>query len=329
MEVTAVVLVGGFGTRLRPVTYSVPKQLIPLAGQPMLYHALDLLPKEVRRITLACGYKAEAFEAYLRARPYRLPVAVVREDTPLGTGGGLLHASAGVSDPFVLLNGDVVSGLDMDRMLDFHRQHGGLGTMSFFEVEDPSPYGVAVWDAEQRIQSFVEKPPRESAPSRWINAGASIWAREVLTAIPRGREVSFEREVMGHLLPKGVYGFPFRSWFEDAGTPGRLLHAQELLFDHPREGRFRPKATLPGAQVVPPVATGRACHAEGSRVGRYATLGDRVRIGRGATVERSILMDDVQVGEGAQVVASVLGPGMKVAPGARLEGRCLNPVEGP
>jgi mannose-1-phosphate guanylyltransferase len=327
MSITAVTLVGGLGTRLRPITYLLPKQLIPLAGQPTLFHALDVLPSEVTSIRLACGYKADTFEEYLRAHPYRIPIHLVREEVPLGTAGGLRNASEGASDPFALLNGDVISSLDMDQMLRAHRDHGGLGTMSLFEVEDPSPYGVAVLDGEGRIRRFVEKPPKEEAPSHWINAGASIWGRAVFEAIPdpKGREMSFEREILGGLLPRGVYGFTFRGWFEDAGTPVRMLNAQRLLFDHPRQGRFLPRSKLPGAQVVPPVASGKDCRAEGAQVGRYVTLGDRVEIGAGARVEDAILLDDVRVGRGAVVRRSILGPGYQVPPDAVIEDRCLSP----
>lgn len=329
MSINAVALVGGFGTRLRPVTYQVPKQLIPLAGQPILFHALDVLPSETSSVTLACGYKAEVFEAYLASHPYRLPVRIVREERPLGTGGALKHASEGVSDPFALVNGDVISSLDMDTMLQFHRAHGGIGTMSLFEVEDPSPYGVATLDPSQRIRAFVEKPPKEQAPSRWINAGAHIWSRSVLDHIPGGREVSLEKEVLGGLLAKGLYGYPFRGWFEDAGTPPRLLNAQRILFDHPRKGRFLPRVRLPGAQVLPPVATGRECRGEGSRVGRYVTLGDRVVLGEGARVEDAILLDDVKVGKGAVVRRSILGAGCVVEAGTVIEDQCLATVDGP
>jgi mannose-1-phosphate guanylyltransferase len=321
--ITAVVLVGGFGTRLRPVTYAVPKQLIPVAGQPILFHALDILPREVTQVTLACGYKAEQFESYLEAHPYRIPVRIIREETPLGTGGGILNAIEGASDPFVLLNGDVISGVDMDQMLSLHRQHGGCGTMSLYEVEDPSPYGVAALDESGRIVRFVEKPKASEAPSRWINAGAGIWSRSVVDAIPGGREVSFEKEVLGGLLSRGVYGFPFRSFWEDAGTPARLLNAQRLLFDHPRQGRFLPRAHLPGAQVVPPVASGPDCSAAGAQVGRYATLGAHVRVGEGARVEDSVLLDGAVIGPRARVARAILGPGYEVPGGAELVDVCL------
>lgn len=329
MAITAIALVGGFGTRLRPVTFQVPKQLIPLAGQPILFHALDVLPAEVSAITLACGYKADVFEEYLRSHPYRVPVRIVKEEKPLGTGGAMRHASQGASEPFALVNGDVISSLDMDALLRFHRTHGGMGTMSLFEVEDPSPYGVAALDAEQRITGFVEKPPREQAPSRWINAGAQVWTRDIFEHIPPGREVSLEKEVLPHLLEKGLYGFPFRGWFEDAGTPARLLNAQRILFDHPRQGKFLPRVRLPGAQVLPPVATGKECRGVGSQVGRYVSLGDRVELGEGSRVEDSILLDRVKVGKGAVVRRSILGPGYEVRPGAVVEDQCLATDERP
>ncbi len=328
-DVAGIVLVGGLGTRLRPITYSVPKQLIPVAGQPILYHAMDLLPPRVRRIVLACGYKAEAFRAYLAAHPYRRPVTLVPESTPLGTGGGLKNVAAEASDPFFLLNGDVIAGFDLEELWELLQEEGGLGAMSFLEVEDPSPYGVATFDGQGRVQRFVEKPPRESAPSRWINAGASLWRREVLGEIPGGREVSFEKEVLPGLLPRGILGKCYRAWWEDAGTPERLLHAQRLLFDHPRTDRFTPSARLPGARVVPPVAVGRGCAGEGATVGRYVTLGEGVRLGAGSQVEDSVLLDGVTVGEGARIVRSLVGPGYAVPPGAVVEGACLARVDPP
>ncbi|MGB6443142.1 MAG: NDP-sugar synthase, partial [Thermoplasmata archaeon] len=227
----ALVLIGGFGTRLRPVTYAVPKQLIPLAGKPMLYHVLDLLPDDVEEVVLATGYKADVIDAYVRAHPLRWPVRTVFEAQPLGTAGGMRNAGDAMSDPFFLMNSDVIASADPRALRATHEARGGVGTMGLFEVEDPKPYGVAALGADDRITAFVEKPDTKDAPSRWINAGISIWRREVLDPIPRGREVSFEREVLPDLLPRGVYGFRLTRYWEDAGTPDRLLHAQRLLFD--------------------------------------------------------------------------------------------------
>jgi mannose-1-phosphate guanylyltransferase len=319
---TSVVLVGGMGTRLRPLTYTVPKQLIPIAGQCVLYHVFDLLPPEVDRIVLACGYKADEIEKHLKEHPYRLPVKLVRENTPLGTGGGMKNVSSLATDPFVLLNGDVVSGLDVGEMLRDHARHGGFGTMSLFEVEDTKPYGVAQLDKDKRIVRFVEKPEPEVAPSHWINAGASVWKREVMDHIPAGRPVSFETEVVPGLLDKGVFGYTFRSWWEDAGAPDRVLNAQRLLFDNPDRRRHTWRKPA-GKNVAHPVAVGENARLDGKRIGKYVTLGDNVSVEDGAVVEDSIIMDGAVVGKGATVTHSIVGPGYVVPPGTLVKGSCL------
>lgn len=311
----AVILVGGFGTRLRPITYEIPKQLIPVAGKPMLYHVLDLLPPEVDEVVLASGYKADVVDQFLREHPPRMPVRCVPEYEPLGTGGGMKNASAGLSDPFLLLNSDVIADVDVAGLLRFHRERGGIGAMTLAEVADPEPYGVAALGERDRIDRFVEKPKRADAPSRWINAGLSIWRREVLDAIPAGRSVSFENEVMPQILPKGIFGYRSYGFWEDAGTPSRLLNAQRLLFDG---GRGGPGHLPPGAVGRGPVAVGPHVTAQGASFGPYVTLGAGVHIGRGAHVENSVLMDGARVEDGAAVAGSVLGPGTVVPSGERV-----------
>ncbi len=311
----AIILVGGFGTRLRPITYEIPKQLIPVAGKPMLYHVLDLLPPEVDEVVLASGYKADVVDQFLRDHPPRMPVRCVPEYEPLGTGGGMRNASAGISDPFLLLNSDVIADVDVAGLLRFHRDRGGIGAMTLAEVEDPEPYGVAALGDRDRIERFVEKPKRAEAPSRWINAGLSIWRREVLEGIPSGRAVSFENEVMPQILPKGIYGYRSTGFWEDAGTPSRLLNAQRLLFEGGRGGPGRLPA---GALGRGPVAVGAHVTAQGASFGPYVTLGAGVHVGRSAHVENSVLMDGVRIEEGAHVQASVLGPGTVVPAGQRV-----------
>jgi len=315
--VKAIVLIGGFGTRLRPITYSVPKQLIPIAGRPMLYHVLDLLPPEVDEAVLATGYKADVIAAYLAAHPPRVAVRCVAEAEPLGTGGGMKNVAAGMSDPFLLLNSDVIAAIDVPAVLAFHRARPRIGTMTLAEVDDTSPYGVAALDPDDRITRFVEKPPTAEAPSHWINAGLSVWSREVLEAIPTGRAVSFESEVLPHWLERGIYGFRLGGFWEDAGTPVRLLRAQRLLFDAGRGG----KALLPpGSLGRGPVAAGSGVRAMGASFGPYVTLGDSVVVEPGAHVENSVVMEGAAIGSGASVTGSLIGPGARIAAGHRLDG---------
>jgi mannose-1-phosphate guanylyltransferase len=316
----AIVLVGGFGTRLRPITYEIPKQLIPVAGKPMLYHVLDLLPPEVDEVVLASGYKADVLDGFLREHPPRMAVRCVPEYEPLGTAGGMRNASEGTSDPFLLLNSDVIADVDVGGLLRFHHERGGIGAMTLAEVEDPEPYGVAALGDRDRIDRFVEKPKRAEAPSRWINAGLSIWRREVLESIPPGRPVSFETEVMPQILPKGIYGYRSHGFWEDAGTPARLLNAQRLLFDG---GRGGPGDLPPGATGRGPVAVGPHVTAQGASFGPYVTLGGGVHVGRGAHVENSVVMDGARIEDGASVHDSVLGPGTVIGPGERVVGAVL------
>jgi mannose-1-phosphate guanylyltransferase len=292
----ALVLIGGFGTRLRPVTYTVPKQLIPIAGKPMLYHVLDLLPRDLEEAVLATGYKSEEIARYVAAHPTGFPVRCVAEGEPLGTGGGMKNAGDGMSDPFIQMNSDVIAAIDIGAVLAAHAAQGGVGTMTLARVDDTSPYGVAALDPTDRIIRFVEKPKPEEAPSHWINAGLSVWRRSVLDAIPAGRPVSFETEVMPPLLADGIYGFKLTGFWEDAGT--RALPA--------------------GALGRGPVAVGPGTNARGATFGPYVTLGDGVTVEPGAHVEDSVVMAGATIGKEAYVTGSIVGPSAHVAAGHRL-----------
>jgi mannose-1-phosphate guanylyltransferase len=316
----AIVLVGGFGTRLRPVTYAVPKQLIPIAGKPLLYHVLDLLPPDTEEIVLATGYKSDLLDAYVRAHPLRWPVRTVPEAEPLGTGGGMKNAEAGISDPFFLLNSDVIASADLGAMRAAHLGRGGIGTMALFEVEDTKPFGVAALSDGDRITEFVEKPEPKDAPSHWINAGLAIWGRAVMDDVPPGKAVSFEREVVPGLLARGVYGFKLHGYWDDAGTPERLLRSQRLLFDDHRGG---PGGVPRGAHGSGPVAVMDGARADGASFGKYVTLGFHSTVEPGAYVEDSIVMDGAVVEKNASVISSILGPGVRVRGGHEVKGQTL------
>ncbi|HTP54684.1 MAG TPA: NDP-sugar synthase [Thermoplasmata archaeon] len=316
----ALVLIGGFGTRLRPLTESVPKQLIPIAGKSMLYHVLDLLPPSVEEVVLATGYRADQVAAYVREHPAPWPIRTVAETEPLGTGGGMKNAGSGMSDPFFLLNSDVIAAADLSAMAARHRAHGRIGTMGLAEVEDTRPYGVAALGPDDRITHFVEKPEPKDAPSRWINAGLAVWARAVLDRIPSGRAVSFEREIVPGLLSEGLFGFRLSRYWDDAGTPDRLLRSQRLLFDDGRAANVR---RPDGSLGAGPVSAWEDATARDATLGPYVTLGPGVTVAPGARVEDSVLMDGVRVGRDATVVSSILGPNARVPSGARVTGRVV------
>ncbi len=230
------------------------------------------------------------------------------------------NASEGMSDPFYLLNSDVVTAVDLRELLARHRTRGGIGTMALAEVEDTRPYGVAALGPEDRITAFVEKPEAKDAPSRWINAGLAVWSRAALDAIPPGRAMSFEREVVPGLLSAGVFGFRISRYWDDAGTPERLLNAQRLLFE---DGRGGPGGVPRGSFGKGPVAAAPDAVAHGASFGPYVTLGEGVVVESGAHVENSILMDGVRIESGAVVRSSLLGPKVRVRAGHRAVGLTL------
>jgi len=317
----ALVLIGGFGTRLRPLTYSMPKQLIPIAGKPMLYHVLDMLPPTTEEAVLATGYKADEIARYVAEHPPKIPVRTVAEAEPLGTGGGMRNAGGDMSDPFLLLNSDVIAGFDVPAILARQADRGGIGTMTLVEVDDPSPYGVAELDANDRILRFVEKPTREEAPSRWINAGLGVWKREIIGRIPDRAPVSWEREVVPDLLPEGVYAYRATGFWEDAGTPERLLRAQRYLFDAGRGGH---RTNIPrGTTGKGPVAVDPSASVEGGTFGGSVTVSAHAVVGAGAYLEDCVILERATIEPGASVVHSIIGPRARVRAGHRVSHQVL------
>ncbi len=315
----ALLLIGGLGTRLRPLTETVPKQLIPIAGKPVLSHVFDLLPHDTEEAVLAMGYRAQDIMAYVRAHPPPIPVRSVVESSPLGSGGAMRFAGEGLSDPFYLLNTDVVAQAALEELRAWHARYRAFGVMGLVEVEDTRPYGVAALDGE-RIVRFVEKPEPAAAPSRWANAGLAVWSRSVLDAIPAGRSLSFEQEILPQILDRGVYGYRLTGLWEDAGTPARLLHAQRLLFD---AGRAEAPGRPDGARGSARVCCAPSARVVGAEFDDYVTVGANVRIEEGARIADSILLENVDVGRGATITRSIVGPGATVGAGTTLVDRVV------
>lgn len=326
----AVVLVGGFGTRLRPLTDTVPKQMLPVVDRPMIEHVLDHLGRYgVDEAVLSLGYRPDAFTA---AYPdgvcagVRLQFAV--DPVPLDTAGaiGYAAASAGIRERLLVVNGDVLTDLDVGALVDFHEDRGAEGTIALHRVEDPSAFGVVPTDESGRVVAFVEKPPRDEAPTDLINAGTYVLEPSVLDRIPSGRRVSIEREVFPAMADDGtLYAMDGRTYWVDAGTPAQYLQAQLDLLDGRRDGReARPSGVSPHAAVHPQARVSRSVVAAGAAVEAGAVVADSVVLAgtvvrAGAKVRCSILAPGAVVGQDAIVEElSVVGDGATVADGERL-----------
>jgi mannose-1-phosphate guanylyltransferase len=318
----AILLVGGQGTRLRPLTISTPKPLLPTAGVPFLAHQLARAESVgVERIVFATSYRAEMFEEAFGDRAYGVDLVYVCEDEPLGTGGAIRNAASaltcGGDEPVLVLNGDILSGHDVQSQLALHEKAGAAVTLHLTPVDDPSRFGCVPTDEDGRVTAFLEKTPNPVTDQ--INAGCYVFRRDAIEAIPQGEVVSVERETFPRLIESGaiVMGYVESRYWLDVGTPEAFVQgSRDLVL-----GRLESPA-MPGPQ-------GEFLALDGARVAPGASVGGGTTVGRdaiveaGATVVGSVLQDGACVAAGATVRDSVLGRGAKVAPGAVLDGVVL------
>ncbi|MBV8691996.1 MAG: NDP-sugar synthase [Actinobacteria bacterium] len=289
----AVVLVGGEGTRLRPLTYKTPKQLLPVANVPMIERVVaHLAAHDVEHVVLSMGYRPDAFHtAYPDGHCAGVSITYAVEPEPMGTAGGIGFAArfAEIDDTFIVVNGDVLTDLDIGALVAFHRARGGQATISLTPVDDPSAFGVVPTFDDGRVEAFVEKPPKDEAPTNLINAGTYVLEPSVIEAIPEGRAVSIERETFPSLVGEGaLYAMASEGYWVDAGTPPTYLRAN---------------LDLKGEPVL---------------------LGEGVVIDPSAVVTDSVIGPGACVGAGARVAESVVLAGAVVEPGASLARRIVD-----
>jgi mannose-1-phosphate guanylyltransferase len=294
----AVVLVGGEGTRLRPLTLTIPKQMLPIGGRPMIERVLAWLARHsVTEAVLSLGYKPDAFlEAYASGECANVRLKYAVEASPLDTAGAIRFAAleAGVDEAFVVVNGDVLTDLDVSALVAFHRTHGAEGTIALTPVDDPSRFGVVPTDDDGRVAAFIEKPAPGEAPTNLINAGTYVLEPSVLDRIPGGRPVSIEKETFPEMVgDRTLYAMASDARWLDAGTPATYL-AANLAY-----------ATSDGAGA--PGVT-------------RSVVGAHVTIGPSAVIEGSVLMDASSVGDGAVVRDSIIGPAASIGAGAKVTG---------
>jgi len=329
--VRAVVLVGGFGTRLRPLTSDLPKQMLPIVDRPMIEHVVGHLAAHgVEEVVLSLGFLPDAFlDTYPDGRCAGIPLHYAVEPEPLDTAGAIRFAAedAGIDEAFLVLNGDVLTDLAVDELIVFHRASGAEATVSLTPVDDPSRYGVVPTDADGRVTGFVEKPPAGAAPCNWINAGTYVFEPSVIDRIEPGRRVSVEREVFPAMADEGVlYGLRSEAYWVDTGTPETYLGVQLDLLDGvrgpARSGVDDAAEIHPGATVRRSVIGPGAVVAEGSRVCDSVVMAGS-RIGEGAVVDGSLVGRNATVGPDARVLGlSVVGHGAEVVAGEHLTGDC-------
>ena len=326
----AVILAGGEGTRLRPLTLRMPKPVVPIANVPFLGYQLDLLRRHgISEAILSLGYRPDKIEAELGdGSRFGIRLRYVVEQSPLGTGGAFKNAEPFLDGPAVVFNGDILCDFDLTEILRSHRRRSATATLTLTRVDNPSAYGLVETGEDGRVARFLEKPGRDQVTCDTINAGLYVLEPEVLKAISAGVNTSFEREVFPGLLAGGrpVYAYISPGYWIDIGTPQKYLQAHRDILEGryvpPVAGfRFRlagfPQGERCDSLVRNSVVASSARVGKGSRIFGSAIDQD-CQVGERAIIRGSVLWKDVQVGEGAQLRGCVLGNGCRIGPHAEV-----------
>ena len=307
----ALILAGGEGTRLRPLTYTTPKSLLPICNRPFLEHQLRLMGSHgITDAMLLTGYLADAFDPFVKRMSREgIKLEVVREAQPLGTAGAVRNVLDRMDGTTIVFNGDVLTDLDLSALLGAHRANRAVATLTLTPVDDASAYGLVPLDEAGRVMGFIEKPPPEVAEKGGlINAGTYVLEPSVFDGVPAGEMWSFERQVFPSLVERGepVFGFPSEAYWLDIGTPERYLQAHwDVLAGRSRTteplGRRSGDVLLADGASAPDGITGPA------------VLGPGARVEKGAVVERVVLLEGAVVRTGAVLRDAVVGPGGRAA----------------
>jgi len=314
----AVILVGGQGTRLQPLSSYLPKPMVPVLNRPSLEHTIAYLKRYgIKEIILALSYLPEVIQDYFGdGRRWGVSLTYSVEATPLGTAGAVKRVEEQLNGTFAVLNGDIFTDLDITDMVAFHRRRGARATISLVWVADPSAFGVVETGAEGRVSRFVEKPPAGSATTNWINAGTYILEPEVLAQVPAESHYMFEKGLFPDLLQRGegVYGYPFSGYWLDMGTPRKYLQLNcDLLRGEATSwlvrgvgrdgiGAEEDISLHPSTTIEGPVVIGRRCEiGRGVYIKGPVVIGPRCQVEANATIATAVLWGDSHIGRGARV----------------------------
>ena len=333
MSLPAVILVGGQGTRLRPMTARTRKDMLPLVDRPLLAYTFEHLARHgVDQVRLACGYLPDQLQAHFGEQYEGMRLSYSVEDEPLDSGGGIAFAARELQGSFFALNGDSLREADLGEIVAFHRSTGAKATILLTPVADPSRYGLVRTAADGRVETFLEKPRPEEIDTDLINAGLYVLEPDVLELVPPDRAVSIEREVFPQLAAEGsVYGIALPGYWLDVGTPESYLQAHrdvlERIFQTDVGEALGADFTLvdssadvhPAAKLVPPVYVGPgAVVEEGARLGSLAVLGAGARLAARGIVENAVIGARTSVGAGTSVVGSIVGADAELGAGCEL-----------
>lgn len=329
----ALILAGGEGTRLRPLTSTVPKPVVPLVDRPFIAFMLDWLRgHDVTDIVISCGHMAAGVRNVLGdGSAFGVTLRYVEEPRPLGTGGALKYAESLLDDRFFMLNGDVLTDIDLTAQLAQHERTGAVATLALTPVEDPSNYGLVRTDGEGQVTEFVEKPAPDQIDTHNISAGAYILEHSVLEELEPEAPASIERDVFPQLVGSGLYGCVSEGYWLDIGTPERYLEGTFDILEGTVGTAFGDRtggtylvveqSVDNRGRIIPSALVEHGCEiGEGARVGGRVVLEQGVRIGENTTVERAVVMRGAEIGANCTLSACIVAGGVHIGDHTRVEG---------
>jgi len=287
----AIILAGGFGTRLKPLTYTRAKSLLPILNKPMIAHLVESLPKDIDKVILAVNYRKDQIESYFNETDFGKEIVINDEPKPLGTGGAVKFAEKHITGRFLVVNGDIICSLNLDDMINFHQKNNAISTISLWPVKNVSEFGVADVKENVNIVGFVEKPKQEDAPSNFINAGAYCLEPEILDYIKTGRLVSMEKEIFPTIIRDTgrFFGFIFEGYWMDIGRINSYIEVHRFLMKEKNMDNFQ----------------GKNCEIHGTL--KNSCIGDNVYIGKNTRLESAIVYNNAKIGGNVVLDNCVVG----------------------
>jgi mannose-1-phosphate guanylyltransferase len=329
----ALILAGGEGTRLRPLTTTVPKPVVPLVDRPFIAFMLDWLRSHgVEDIVISCGHMAAGVRNVLGdGAAFGVRLRYVEEPTPLGTGGALKYAESLLDDRFFMLNGDVLTDIDLSGQLAQHESTGATATLALTPVEDPTNYGLVRTGEDGEVSEFVEKPSYDQIDTRNISAGAYVLEHSVLDMLEPDQPASIERDVFPQLVGSGLYGCVSENYWLDIGTPERYLQATFDILEGTVGTDYAERAgdtylvveqsVENEGRIIPSALVGSHSRiADGARVGGRVVLEQNVSVGPHTTIERSVVLRGAEIGSHCTLSGCIVGGGVRIGDNTHVEG---------
>ncbi len=320
----AIILAGGFGTRLRPFTYTRAKSLLPVLNEPMISYLVKMLPKEVNKVVLAVNYRKDQIENYFKGNDFGKEIIVNDEPEPLGTGGAVKFAEKHITDTFFVLNADTICSLGMNEMIKFHKKNNSITTISLWPVKNVSEFGVVDIKDDSNVVGFVEKPKPEEAPSNLINAGAYLLEPSILDYIKTGRLISMEKEIFPKIIEDTgrFYGYQFEGFWVDVGRITSYIDVHKILLKNKNLNFFIGKNSENKATLK------ESCIGNDSYVGQNSKLDstilfDNTRIGRNVVLDNCVIGEGCVVGDNSNLNNTVMGDNEKINENSEIENKVI------